>query len=202
MSKVQWPYVTPGIPDHLFKRGNTIPMTRQEIRMVVLGKLKLFPGAVVYDVGAGTGSVTVECALQVKHGMVYALEKNGSADELVETNAKRFGVGQQVKLVPGLAPQTMEKLSPADRIFIGGSAGELQGILEGANRKLKPEGWLVATSITLETGPIVLQFMEQQGYQQVEAVSIATAVARKAGSKHMWQGESPVTVISGQKPGK
>ena len=170
--------------------------------MVVLGKLKLFPGAVVYDVGAGTGSVTVECALQVKQGMVYALERNGSADELVETNAKRFGVGPQVKLVPGLAPQTMEKLPPADRIFIGGSAGELQGILQTAHQKLKPGGWLVATSITLETGPAVLQFLEQQGYQQVEAVSIATAVARKAGGKHMWQGESPVTVISGQKPGK
>ncbi|WP_238472934.1 hypothetical protein [Desulforamulus profundi] len=62
MSKVGWPYVTPGIPDHLFKRVSGIPMTKQEIRMIVLGKLRLFPGAVIYDVGAGTGSVTVECA--------------------------------------------------------------------------------------------------------------------------------------------
>lgn len=177
-------------------------MTRQEIRVIVLSKLKLFAGAVVYDVGAGTGSVTVECALQMKQGTVYALEKNGSADELVETNAKRFGVSHLVKLVPGQAPQTMEKLPLADRIFIGGSAGALQEILQTAHNKLKPGGWLVATSVTLETGPAVLQFLEEQGYQQVEAVSVSTAVARKAGVKHMWQGESPVTVISGQKAGK
>jgi len=199
VSKVGWPYVTPGIPDHLFKRVSGIPMTKQEIRMIVLGKLRLFPGAVIYDVGAGTGSVTVECALQIKHGTVYALEKDGSADELVETNVRRFGVNN-VKLVPGFAPATMEKLPPADRIFIGGSAGALLEILQAANQKLKPGGWLAATAVTLETGPVVLGFLEEKGYQQVEAVSVTVAEARRVGRSHMWQGQNPVVVVSGQKP--
>ncbi|MCL5779483.1 MAG: precorrin-6Y C5,15-methyltransferase (decarboxylating) subunit CbiT [Firmicutes bacterium] len=199
MSKVDWPYVTPGIPDHLFKRVSGIPMTKQEIRMIVLGKLRLFPGAVIYDVGAGTGSVTVECALQIKHGTVYALEKDGSADELVETNVRRFGVNN-VKLVPGFAPVTMEKLPPADRIFIGGSAGALLEILQAADQKLKPGGWLAATAVTLETGPVVLGFLEEKGYQQVEAVSVTVAEARRVGRSHMWQGQNPVVVVSGQKP--
>lgn len=200
MSKLDWSYVTPGIPDHLFKRVSGIPMTKQEIRMIVLGKLRLFPGAVVYDVGAGTGSITVECALQVKHGMVYALEKDGSADELVETNVRRFGLGNSVKLVPGFAPATMEKLPAADRIFIGGSAGALQEILQTADKKLKAGGWLAATAITLETGPLVLKFLEEKGYQQVEAVSVTVAEAKQVGKAHMWQGQNPVVVVSGQKP--
>ncbi|SHK42871.1 precorrin-6Y C5,15-methyltransferase (decarboxylating) subunit CbiT [Desulforamulus aeronauticus] len=199
MSKLDWSFTTPGIPDHLFKRGNNIPMTKQEVRMIVLGKLRLFPGAVVYDVGAGTGSVSVECALQLKQGVVYALEKDGSADELVETNARRFGLNN-VKLVPGLAPATMEKLPPADRIFIGGNAGALAGILETANKKLKPGGWLVATSVTLETTPQVVRFLEEQGYEQAEAVSITVAQAKALGKAHLWQGQNPVTIISGQKP--
>ena len=176
-------------------------MTKQEVRLIALGKLRLFPSAVVYDVGAGTGSVSVECALQLKQGTVYALEKDGSADELVETNARRFGLNN-IKLVPGLAPATMEKLPPADRIFIGGSAGALAGILEMSHKKLKPGGWLVATAVTLETTPQVLRFLEEQGYEQVEAVNITVAQAKLLGRSHLWQGQNPVTVISGQKPQK
>lgn len=174
-------------------------MTKQEVRMIVLGKLRLFPGAVVYDVGAGTGSVSVECALQLKQGTVYALEKDGSADELVEANARRFGLSN-IKLVPGQAPATMEKLPPADRIFIGGSAGVLAGILATAHQKLKPGGWLVATAVTIETTPQVMRFLAEQGYEQMEAVSITVAQAKPLGKSHLWQGQNPVTVISGQKP--
>lgn len=198
MSKLVWPYTTPGIPDQLFKQSNTVPITKQEVRMIAIGKMKLFPGAVVYDVGAGSGSVTVECALQVKNGTVYALEKDSSADELVEANARRFGL-TNVRLVPGFAPDTMEKLPPADRIFIGGSAGALTDILETAHRKLKPGGWLVATAITLETGPRVLRFMADKGYQQTEAVNITVARARQVGQSQMWQGLNPVLIVSGQK---
>ncbi|CCO07981.1 precorrin-6Y C5,15-methyltransferase (decarboxylating) subunit CbiT [Desulforamulus hydrothermalis] len=199
MSKTEWPYITPGMPDHLFKRAGGIAMTKQEIRLIVLGKLRLFPGAVVYDVGAGTGSVTVECARLVKPGTVYALEQDAAADELVETNVRRFGLSN-VKLVPGRAPATMAKLPAADRIFIGGSNGALTDILQAAHRKLKPGGWLAATAVTLETGPLVMRFLIEQGYQQAEAVSVTVAVARQAGESHLWQGHNPVLIISGQKP--
>jgi len=174
-------------------------MTKQEVRAVILGKLRLFPGAVVYDVGAGTGSVTVECGLQAKTGVVYALERDSQADELVEANVRRFGLSN-VKLVPGEAQVTMEKLPPADRVFIGGSAGALEEVLKATHRKLKPGGWLVASAVTVETGPLVLAFLEKQGYDQVEAVTVNVARVKQAGRSHLWQAENPVVVISGQKP--
>ncbi|RYD06664.1 hypothetical protein N752_03045 [Desulforamulus aquiferis] len=157
MSKVEWPYRTPGIPDDLFKRVSGVPMTKLEVRIISVSRLRLFPGAVVYDVGAGTGSISVECALQVHPGTVYALERDSHADELLEANIRRFGLNN-VKLVPGDAPGTMEKLPLADRIFIGGHAGSLREILTMANEKLKPGGWLVANAVTLETGPLSLNF--------------------------------------------
>lgn len=175
-------------------------MTKQEVRMIVIGKMKLFPGAVVYDVGAGSGSVTVECALQIKNGTVYALEKDSSADKLAEANVRRFGL-TNVRMVPGFAPDTMEKLPPADRIFIGGHAGALTEILATAHRKLKPGGWLVATAITLQTGPRVLKFLADMDYQQTEAVNITVARTRQVGQTQMWRGLNPVLIVSGQKPG-
>ena len=198
MSKVEWSYATPGIPDHLFRRVHGIPMTKQEIRLISICKLRIFPGATVYDIGAGTGSVTVECALLAAPGTVYALEKDSIADELVETNVRRFGLNN-VRLVPGYVPDTLDKLPPADRIFIGGSAGALAEILQAADEKLKSGGWMVANAVTLETGPRVLKFLEEKGYQQVEAVSISIARAKALGRSHLWEAQNPVQIISGQK---
>lgn len=200
MSKVEWPYRTPGIPDTLFKRISSIPMTKQEVRTLSVSRLRIFTGAVIYDIGAGTGSVTVECALLAAPGTVYSLEQDSSADELVEVNVRRFGL-TNVKLVPGSAPATMDKLPPADRVFIGGSAGSLADILKTVDKKLKPGGWVVANAVTLETGPVVLAFLEGQGYQQVEAISINVSRAKPVGRSHLWEAQNPVQIISGQKPG-
>lgn len=199
MSKIEWTYKTPGIPDDLFKRLTGVPMTKQEVRVISLAKLRLFSGAIVYDVGAGTGSISVECALQIDTGAVYALEKDSHADELLEANVRRFGLNN-VKLVPGNAKDTMEKLPPADRIFIGGHAGSLSDILIMANKKLKTGGWLVANAVTLETGPVIVSYLESNGYSQVEVVSVNIARLRQSGSAHLWQAQNPVQIISGQKP--
>ena len=131
-------------------------------------------------------------------GTVYALEKDSLADELVETNVRRFGLNN-VRLVPGYVPDTLDKLPPADRIFIGGSAGALAEILQAADEKLKSGGWMVANAVTLETGPRVLKFLEEKGYQQVEAVSISIARAKALGRSHLWEAQNPVQIISGQK---
>lgn len=199
MSKVEWPYITPGIPDEMFKRVSGVPMTRQEVRVISISKLRLFPGAVVYDVGAGTGSISVECAIQVEPGTVYALERDGRADEVLEANVRKFGL-TNIKLVPGFAPATMEKLPLADRIFIGGNGGALAEILATADKKLKPGGWLVANSVTAETGPEVYNFLVKNKYAQVDAITVNIAKIKQAGNAKLWQANNPVQIISGQKP--
>jgi cobalt-precorrin-6B (C15)-methyltransferase len=119
-----WPYTTPGIPDHLFIREQGVPMTKCEIRALSIAKLNLFPNAVVYDVGAGSGSVAVECKRFLPQGKVFAIEKNPKALNTIRKNCEKFKV--DLEIVDGTAPEALIELPQADRIFIGGSGGNLK----------------------------------------------------------------------------
>ncbi|MBM7854343.1 precorrin-6Y C5,15-methyltransferase (decarboxylating) CbiT subunit [Desulfohalotomaculum tongense] len=193
-----WPYSTPGIPDRLFVRREGVPITAAEIRAVVLSKLRLCAGITAYDVGAGSGSVTVEMGLQVKDGTVYALECKPDALLLVKENTGRFGL-KNVKVIAGDAAQVMAELPPAHRIFIGGSGGKLAEILTGSHNKLLPGGILVATAVTLDTAPVVRQFLAQNGYQDIEVVSLNLARTAKVGRVNLWRANNPVQIVSGIK---
>ncbi|MGB9858414.1 MAG: precorrin-6Y C5,15-methyltransferase (decarboxylating) subunit CbiT, partial [Moorellaceae bacterium] len=135
MNKGRWPYYTPGIPDELFRRGK-VPLTKEEIRILTLSKARLAPGQTVYDVGSGTGSLTVEAARLVAPGIVYAVEKDPEALDLTRANVASFGL-ENVAIVAGKAPEVLADLPPADRIFIGGSAGGLRAILEHCFQRLR-----------------------------------------------------------------
>ncbi len=187
--------VTHGVKDELFERGQ-VPMTKSEIRSVSLSKLRLRPDDIVYDVGAGTGSVSVEMALQACEGSVYAVEFNEEALDLIRRNAERFGVWN-LEVIEGKAPEALEKLPAPDRVFIGGSKGNLAQILELLIKK-NPKVRVVVNAITLETMAEAIEQFKKLGFEDIDIVQIFAAHGKAAGSYHMMQGQNPVFIISGE----
>jgi cobalt-precorrin-6B (C15)-methyltransferase len=189
-------YFVPGIPDHEFDREPGIPMTKNEIRVLSLARLSPYPGAVVFDIGAGTGSIAIESKLLVPDSRVYAVERDPRALRLIERNCAKFEV--ELNIVAGAAPAVLESLPMADRIFIGGSGGQLEEILRSCDRKLRPGGRLVLNSVSLFTGPRAYQLMEDLGYR-VEALQINVAVSSGKDRAFLWEARNPVTIVWGQK---
>ena len=129
-------------------------MTKEEVRSVSLSKLRLRRDSVVYDVGAGTGSISIECALAADQGRVYAIEWKEDAWKLVAENRKKFGAAN-LEIVPGRAPEVLKELPAPTHAFIGGSSGSLKAILRTLLRK-NPQVRVVVNCITLETVQEVL----------------------------------------------
>ena len=182
-----------GLPDGEFMRGD-VPMTKEEVRSISLSKLRLAKDSVVYDVGAGTGSVAVEAALRVTDGIVYAVEKKEEAIELIEKNQKTMKADNLV-IVKGEAPDALLGLPVPDCVFIGGSTGNLKGILDTVYQKNK-KARVVINTITLETLTEAKHCMEELSVAEEEIVQISVSRSKKAGRYHMMLGLNPVTVIS------
>lgn len=193
---IRRPVVTHGIKDELFERGQ-VPMTKSEIRSVSLSKLQLRPADIVYDIGAGTGSVSIEMALQVYEGSVYAVEFNEEALGLIRRNAEQFGAWN-LEVVEGKAPEALESLPAPDRAFIGGSKGNLAQIMELLVEK-NPKIRVVVNAITLETMTEALEQFRKLGFGDIDIVQIFAAHGKTAGGYHMMQGQNPVFIISGEK---
>ncbi|HML37858.1 MAG TPA: precorrin-6y C5,15-methyltransferase (decarboxylating) subunit CbiE [Bacillota bacterium] len=190
---------THGISDELFLRGQ-VPMTKSEIRSVSLSKLRLRPGDVVYDIGAGTGSVSVELALQAYKGSVYAVECNEEALELIRWNAEQFEAWN-LKVIAGKAPEALIGLPAPDCAFIGGSKGNLAEILElliGKNPGIR----VVVNAVTLETLAEAVGQFQRLGFRDIDIVQIFAARGKAAGNYHMMQGQNPVFIISGEMRGQ
>jgi len=193
-------FTVPGIPDELFIRGKA-PMTKEEIRVLTLSKLRLTPFCRVLDIGAGTGSVSVECALLSPAGKVYAVEKNPEAVLLIKQNCEKFGVSN-VEVLEGKAPACLHGLPPVDGVVIGGSGGNLQAITAAAGSLLKPGGRLVVNAILLETLAGTLQAMKEEGFDRVELLAVSIARGRELGGKTALQPLNPVFIIWGTKQGE
>ncbi|MBC5688409.1 precorrin-6Y C5,15-methyltransferase (decarboxylating) subunit CbiT [Mediterraneibacter sp. NSJ-55] len=181
------------VEDAEFIRGK-VPMTKAEVRTVCLAKLRLAGGAVLYDIGAGTGSISVEAALSGPDIRVYAIEKKPEAVQLLEENKRKFAA-DWMEIVQGTAPEAMEGLEQPSHIFIGGSSGNLKEILYTALTK-NPKVRIVMTAISLETVKEAVEAMEEGLLPSAEVVQITVAKSRKLGSFHMMMGENPVYVIS------
>ncbi|MGB9779780.1 precorrin-6Y C5,15-methyltransferase (decarboxylating) subunit CbiT [Caldanaerobacter sp.] len=193
-----WEYVVPGISDEYFEKGN-FPMTKEEIRVISISKLRLKRDSVVWDIGAGTGSVSIEAAILSKEGTVYAIEKEEEGIKLIEKNASKFAASNVVTVL-GEAPEALFSLPQPDRVFIGGSGEKLQDILKVVDEKLQIGGILVANAITLETTWFLTNFLKKRPYK-VEVLSINVAVSKKAGDKTMMIARNPIYIITGQKEG-
>ncbi len=192
-----WDYETGGIPDEMFIRGE-VPMTKEEVRAVTLARLRLRGDSVVYDIGAGTGSVSVECGLKAKSGRVYAVEKEQDAVELIKRNIERFGL-RNVTVVEGEAPEVLEGLPQPDRIFIGGSGGSMEGILDRISRIEGTGLRVVINAVVLETACEAMKILGAKGFRDIDIVNIAVSRGRPVGGRHMLQALNPVYIISAER---
>ncbi|MEG0291142.1 MAG: precorrin-6y C5,15-methyltransferase (decarboxylating) subunit CbiE [Anaerovoracaceae bacterium] len=184
-----------GISDDEFIRGS-VPMTKEEVRSVSISKLGICPNDVVYDVGAGTGSVSIEMALQAQKGFVFAIETNKDAVSLLHQNKENFKV-QNLKVIEGLAPNAMVDLPVPDKAFIGGSKGNLESILELLLQK-NEDIRVVINAIALETVGEAIKALDKFN-MACDIVQIGTARTKVAGKYHMMNGLNPVFVITGQR---
>ena len=192
-SPVVRPWNGPGLPDEAFQRGKT-PMTKGEVRALALCKLRVERDSVVWDVGAGTGSVAAECALAAPAGRVYAVERDEAALELLTANRARLGASN-LTVVPGTAPEVLEDLPAPDRVFLGGSGGHLKEILDAVFRK-NPAARVVCTAVTLETvGEAASIFAALEG---AEMVQLAVTRTRAAGRYHLMDAQNPVWLFAGE----
>ncbi len=184
-----------GIADEEFTRGE-VPMTKSEIRAVCMSHLAIGPGDTVYDIGAGTGSISVEASIAAMRGKVYAIERNEDALPLIEENAKKF-LGRNLQIVPGEAPQVLRDLPAPDAVMIGGSGGRIREVLECVLEK-NPCVRIAATAATLETLQEILKAADSLDLEAEYTQISATRIVRR-GEYHMMKALNPVWVISMEK---
>lgn len=194
----RWPYASSGIPDELFIRGD-VPMTKQEVRAVALAKLRLTATDTVWDVGAGTGSVSIEAALVARAGSVWAVERNAAGVRLIRENADAFGCGN-VHAVPGVAPEALAILPVPDAVFVGGSAGELPSIVEVALEK-NSQVRLCVPCVTVETLTEACALLSSSRFKGFEACQVSAARAEAVGSHHLMKAQNPVFLVSARGAG-
>ncbi len=190
---------TYGIEDSAFIRDK-VPMTKEEIRSIVLSKLCLTKKSVVYDIGAGTGSVSVELARTAWQGQVFAIEEKPMAGELVKKNAKAFGA-ENINLIEGHAPEVLEDLPRPTHAFIGGSGGCLKKIIEKLLGK-NPQIRMVLTAVSLESvGEITgeMKRLEENYGRHTEVINVSVAKSKVLGDYHMMMGQNPVYVFVSSK---
>ncbi|MDO5399567.1 MAG: precorrin-6y C5,15-methyltransferase (decarboxylating) subunit CbiE [Eubacteriales bacterium] len=184
---------TPGWPDDTFCRTK-VPMTKQEVRSAVLAKLALAPGETAWDIGAGTGSVSVEMAYANGGAPVYAVECVPEACRLIRQNREALSAWN-LHLVEGYAPEALEDLPAPDAVFIGGSRGRLAEILDRVFEK-NPKARVCVSAIALETLEGAAAALRARGMEP-EITQIAVSRTRAAGGLHLLMANNPVFLIAG-----
>ena len=183
-----------GIADSSFIRSD-VPMTKREIRASVVSRMAVSKNSCVYDIGAGTGSVTVELALHALYGTVYAVERTEEGCSLIAKNAEKFGLNN-IEIIHGNAA-AVDSLPVPDKVFIGGSGGELEYIFSSILKK-NPYVHIVVTAVTLETLNNTISLMEKNGVNVLDIVQIAVTEVKKRGRYHMMSANNPVFIIEGR----
>jgi len=194
-----WNYKTPGIPDEYFERTENVPITKEEVRTIQISKARLKPGQTVYDIGCGSGSISIEAAFQVESsGKVLAVDYDENAIELTKKNIEKFSLSN-ISVIFGNAKEKILEFEEADAIFIGGTGGDTKEIVEISQNKLKSGGRIVIGTILIETLYSVLQILDKLQFESVDITQITIAKSRKTSTGTMMLARNPVTIISATK---
>ena len=194
-----WKFKTPGIPDEYFERAEKVPITKEEVRVIQISKARLKPGQLVYDIGCGSGSISIEAALQIgSSGKVLAVDYDENAIDLTKKNMKKFEVSN-ISTIYGNAKEKILDLEEADTIFIGGTGGDTKEIVELSQDKLKSGGRIVVGIILIETLYSVLQILDKLQFESVDITQVTISKSRKTTTGTMMLARNPVTIISATK---
>ncbi len=195
-----WTYKTPGIPDELFLQSDKVPgPTKEEIRVLTISKARLKEGAIVVDVGCGTGGLTVEAAFQVgPKGKVFAIDEDEEAVRLTTNNVKKFDAQDAVEVFCGKAPKALRGLPKADAILVGGSKN-LREVIQAAPGIMNEQGRIVVNSILLETATTALNELKKAGFKEIDVTQVFVAKGKDIDHGTMMLARNPITIISATK---
>lgn len=192
-----WPYATPGIPDQLFQQLPGIPLTKREVRLLVMGYLRLKPDAHLWDIGAGTGTVTIEAALLCPSGKITAVERDEEVAKLIKTNCDRFEV-TNVDVISGNAPECLNQIAGTPNcVLIEGAP--LQSTLEAAWQKLAMGGRIVVTASNLEALYTASQTLAALHMRSIEVAQPVINRLETRGNRQVFATVDPIFIISGDK---
>lgn len=192
-----WNHRTPGIPDELFETDQEIPITKEEVRAIVISKLRLNEGFAAIDVGCGSGSITVEICLQTRSDNIYAIDFNERAIDLTKINLNKFGV--KAKTMLARAEDILPTLPKVDAIIIGGSWGNIHQILSLAADRLVKGGRIVIDTILIETTYKTLDALQGLKLSTIDITQAAIAKGRQVSTGTLMLARNPVTIISATK---
>lgn len=192
-----WPYVTPGIPDRLFQQLPGIPLTNRDVRLLVIGYLRLKADAHLWDIGAGTGTVTIEAALLCPQGKVTAVERDEEVAGLIKTNSDRFGVSN-VEVIAGSAPECLNYIKGQPScILIEGAP--LKTTLKAAWEKLTLNGRIVVTANNLEALYTASETFAALHMRNIEVAQPTVNRLETRGNRQVFASVDPIFIISGDK---
>ncbi|MBW4617584.1 MAG: precorrin-6Y C5,15-methyltransferase subunit CbiT [Desmonostoc vinosum HA7617-LM4] len=193
-----WPYITPGIPDELFEHLPGIPLSQREVRLLLIAQLRLQPDSVLWDIGAGTGTIPVEVGLLCPNGRIIAVERDEEVANLIKRNCDLFEVNN-VEVVEGSAPECLHDLKIAPhRVCIEGGR-PIQEILQAAWHYLPPSGRVVATAANLESLYAISQSFSQLRARNIEVVQSAVNRLETRGFSQTFTAADPIFILSGEK---
>jgi precorrin-6Y C5,15-methyltransferase (decarboxylating)/cobalt-precorrin-6B (C15)-methyltransferase len=193
-----WPYITPGIPDELFERLPGIPLSKRETRLMLLAQLRLIPNTVLWDIGAGTGTIPVEVGLLCPQGQIFAIERDEEVANLIRRNCDRFNV-KNVEVIEGSAPECLHELKePPSRVCIEGGR-PIQEILQIVWEYLPQTGRVVATAANLESLYAISHSFSNLQARNIEVVQSAVNRLETRGFSQILAAVNPIFILSGEK---
>jgi cobalt-precorrin-6B (C15)-methyltransferase len=192
-----WSYKTPGVPDEYFITDENVPgPTKEEVRVLTISKARLNEGDIVFDIGCGTGGLTVEAALQIgPEGKVYALDEDDIAVKLTQSNVEKFGVQDIAIVKQGRAPEDLADFPMADAVLIGGTMN-LREILRVVSAKLRQNGRIVVNAILLETATTAIDELRILGFKNIDVTHISVSRGKQIKSGTMMLARNSITIVS------
>ena len=186
-----------GIPNSEFSHSKGM-ITKEEIRVISLSKLKLKTDSITWDIGAGSGSLSIEAAMLTHNGKVFAIEKDVARIRHIEKNKKKFNAAK-LEIIHKNAPDGLKNLPVPDAVFIGGGGKDVAKILDACSKRLKQGGRIIVNAITLETLAAAAGFFKSKGWN-TETISVNIAKTKDVASLHLFNAYNPVFVVVGEKP--